>query len=124
MCAASKHFQLSFILRKLMENDTVFKADFVNNVKIWKRFIDDIFGLFLGSHRLFTKFYKKIVDQFKKYDLDITNETSDQSIVVLDIKVFKAENQLHTIEHRKETSSKTLICEWDQLSRITHLEES
>ena len=108
-CVPLANIFLSFILTKLMENDTVFKADFENNVKIWKRFIDDIFGLFLGSHRLFTKFYKKIVDQFKKYDLDITNETSDQSIVVLDIKVFKAENQLHTIEHRKETSSNSYL---------------
>ena len=108
-CVPLANIFLSFILRKLMENDTAFKADFENNVKIWKRFIDDIFGLFLGSRRLFAKFYKKLVDQFKRYDLDITNETSDLSIVVLDIKVFKAENQLHTVEHRKETSSNSYL---------------
>ena len=78
-------------------------------VKIWKRFIDDIFGLFLGSQRLFDKFYKKIVLQFRKYELEITSETSKESIVILDIDVFKANNQLHTKEHRKETASNSYL---------------
>ena len=87
-CVPLANIFLSFILTKLMEKDNVFKADFENNVKIWKRFIDDIFGLFFGSRRLFGKFYKKIVDQFKEYDLEITHETSDESVVILDIEVF------------------------------------
>ena len=43
--------------------------------------------------------------QFLKHDLQITNEISNRSIVVLDIEIYKFQNQLHTREYRKETSS-------------------
>jgi hypothetical protein len=108
-CVPLANIFLSFILKKLMETDAVFKSDFENNVKIWKRFIDDIFGLFLASQRLFEKFYRKIVEQFRKYELDLTYETSQESIVILDIEVFKDDNQLHTREHRKETASNSYL---------------
>ena len=41
--------------------------------------------------------------------MEITYETSNESIVILDIEVFKVENQLHTREHRKETASNSYL---------------
>ena len=55
--------------------------------------------------RIFEKFFAKLKTQFAKYDLQITDERSKDSIVVLDIEIYKFQNQLHTREHRKETAS-------------------
>ena len=96
---------LTFIMLELLENDSVFKNIFLNNLKLWKRFIDDCVGVFIGRKKIFEKFFSKLKKQFHKYDLEITDIQSKESIVVLDIEIFKYENQLHTKEHRKETSS-------------------
>ena len=83
----------------------MFKSMYERNVKIWKRFIDDCFGMFLGKLKLFKKFYLILKKQFTKYGLELTMEQSLKSIVMLDLEIFKKNNHLHTKENRKETAS-------------------
>ncbi len=88
-----------------MENDPGFKLTFEGNVKVWKRFIDDCFGMFLGREKLFNKFYCKLKAQFQKFELELVMEKSRDKIVMLDLEIFIEGNQLHTRENRKETAS-------------------
>ena len=78
---------------------------FKENLRIWKRFIDDCFGLFIGKERKFNYFYKILADQFKKYDLELTMEKSRSKIVMLDMVIFIHNNEIHTKENRKETAA-------------------
>ena len=96
---------LSFMMRDLLDNDQVFNKIFHNNLKLWNRFVDDCVGVFMGSQKIFKKFFGKLKKQFRKYDLEITDESSKESIIVLDIEIYKYKNHLVTKEHRKETSS-------------------
>ena len=83
----------------------MFKLIYERNLKIWKRFIDDCFGLFLGKVKLFKKFYGILKKQFSEYGLELTMQHSKNDIVMLDIEIFIFFNQLHTKENRKETAS-------------------
>ena len=93
------------MMRDLLDNDQVFNKIFHNNLKLWNRFVDDCVGVFMGSQKIFKKFFGKLKKQFRKYDLEITDEFSKESIIVLDIEIYKYKNHLVTKEHRKETSS-------------------
>ena len=104
-CVPLANIFLSFIIRELLENNPTFKSMYERNVKIWKRFIDDCFGMFLGRGKLFNKFYNILKKQFLKYGLELTMEHSRSDIVMLDIEIFIYLNQLHTKENRKETAS-------------------
>ncbi len=96
---------LTFVIRELIKKDESFNLMFKENLKIWKRFIDDCFGMFMGRERKFKKFYNKLADQFKEYDLELTFEQSRKEIVMLDMVIFIYNNQLHTKENRKETAA-------------------
>ena len=100
---------LSFIIQEIKEKDVVFKNIFENNLKLWNRFIDDCLGVFIGRKKIFEKFYSKLITQFASYDLEITGDTSKESIVILDIEIYRFQNQLHTREHRKETASSSYL---------------
>ena len=100
---------LSFIIMDLIQKDVVFSKIFYNNLKLWNRFIDDCVGIFLGRKKIFQKFLQKLSNQFEKHELQITSETSQESIVVLDIEIYKFQNKLHTKEHRKETASSSYL---------------
>ena len=71
-CVPLANIFLTFIIRGLMENDQSFNRTFEQNVKIWKRFIDDCFGMFLGRGEEFKSFYHKLSEQFKKFGLELT----------------------------------------------------
>ena len=47
-CVPLANIFLSFIMRELLDNDEIFRKVFKSNIKLWKRFIDDCFGLFMG----------------------------------------------------------------------------
>ena len=96
---------LTFVIRELIKKDESFKLMFEENLKIWKRFIDDCFGMFMGSERKFKKFYKKLADQFREYGLELTLEQSRKEIIMLDMIIFIYNNLLHTKENRKETAA-------------------
>ena len=104
-CVPLANIFLSFIIRELLDNDEMFKNVFKSNLKIWKRFIDDIFGLFMGRTKMFEKFYMKLKRQFQKYGLELTMERSRERIVMLDIEAYIRMNRIHTRESRKETAA-------------------
>ena len=104
-CVPLANIFLTFIIRELMENDPEFKRIFEENVKVWKRFIDDCFGMFLGREKLFNKFYGKLKAQFQKFGLELVMEKSRDKIVMIDLGIFIEGNLVHTRENRKETSS-------------------
>ena len=54
-------------------------------------------------------FYKKLRNQFKKFDLDLTLEVSRKEIVMLDLVIFISNTQLHTRENRKETAANSYL---------------
>lgn len=104
-CVPLANIFLTYIIRTLIEQDSVFKALHESNLKLWKRYIDDCLGIFMGRSKLFEKYYFKMKSHFKKYDLDLTIKKSRTDIEILDIEIYKFQNQFHTKEHRKETSS-------------------
>ncbi len=104
-CVPLANIFLTFIVKELLDKDRAFKLAFEANVKIWKRFIDDCFGLYLGRVKQFQKFYTKLKNQFQNYDLELTMEHSRGKITMLDIEIYIDANQIHTRENRKETAS-------------------
>ena len=104
-CVPLANILLTFIIRELIKEDKSFGEMFKNNLKIWKRFIDDCFGMFMGKQRKFNNFYRKLAEQFKKYGLELTFEQSRKEIVMLDMIIFILNNQIHTKENRKETAA-------------------
>ena len=73
-------------------------------MKLWKRYIDDCGGVFVGR-RDFVNFFNTLNGQFNKFELQLTHETSHERIHLLDIEIFIDNEQFHTREHRKETAS-------------------
>ena len=108
-CVPLANIFLTFIFRELIKSDQSFEKMFLENLKIWQRFIDDCFGLFLGEETHFSNFYTKLTEQFKKFDLDLTLETSKDAIVMLDLVIFISDNRLHTKENRKETAANSYL---------------
>ena len=104
-CVPLANIFLTFILITLIKSDSVFKSIYDTNLKLWQRYIDDCLGIFMGKSKLFDKYFSKLKAQFKKYDLDLTIEKSYTDIVILDIEIYKDQNQFCTREHRKDTSS-------------------
>ena len=78
------------------------------HVKLWKRYIDDCGGVFLGRNR-FQYFFNTLNTQFNKFDLQLTYETSSQNIHLLDIDIFIENDTFQTKEFRKETSSNSYV---------------
>ena len=104
-CVPLANIFLTYIIRTLLEKDPVFRSIYDSNLKLWQRYIDDCLGIFMGKHKLFEKYFSKLITHFKKYDLDLTIEKSYSNIVILDIEIYKFQNQFCTKEHRKDTSS-------------------
>ena len=108
-CVPLANILLTFIIRELMKEDEMFASMVKENIKIWKRFIDDVLGMFLGRERAFKNYLKKLVNKFKKYGLELTSEQSRDKIVTLDLEIYKQNNILHTREHRKETAANVYL---------------
>ena len=112
---------LSFIMHQAFENP-YFKAVYDSKVKLWKRFIDDCTGIFLGSIEQFNDFFSLLQKAFNEYDLELTCETDThiftnssiiakdyKSVAFLDIEIFRVDGSIHTKEHRKQTASKKFV---------------
>ena len=113
---------LTFVLLYSLENDAEFEQNFGELIKLWKRFIDDGFGIMRGSINDFLEFYNKLQGVFYKYGLELTCDTDShkiegdntvekqvKGIQFLDMDIFKADGTIHSKEHRKETSVNSYI---------------
>ena len=88
---------LSFVLLSAIEQD----SDFMQNIKLWVRFIDDGKGIFLGTIDEFELWFHKLEDAFEKFGLKLTCDTdrfsyinnvfvpkSDRGVTFLDMDVL------------------------------------
>ena len=107
-CVPLANIFLSYILRDLLKNNQTFRVEFETKMKLWKRYIDDCGGAFLGRVE-FGYFFTTLSEQFKKFGLLLTYVTSQKQITLLDIEVFVDNKQLHTREHRKETACNSYV---------------
>ena len=92
----------------LLRRDSSFSALFNTNIKLWKCYIDDCGGVFLGRDS-FQHFFDALNNHFNKFDLNLTHEVSTKSIHLLDIEVFIDNGQFHTKEYRKVTACNSYI---------------
>ena len=67
-------------------------------MKLWKRFIDDCGGVFLGRD-YFGVFFSTLNSQFNKFELQLTYETSHERIHLSDLEIFIDGSAFHTREH-------------------------
>ena len=113
---------LTFILLESLKNNANLNRIFVSKVKLWKRFIDDCTGIFVGSINDFVEFFTLLQSSFRMFGLELTCDTDTHDlkdgcahrkvsnfVTFLDVEIFKAENTLHTREHRKETASRSFL---------------
>ena len=70
--------------------------------------MDDCRGVFYGVNS-FEPSFKILEEQFNKYGLQLTYETSKEKLHLLDIEICMDGNKFHTKEHRKETASTSYI---------------
>ena len=86
---------------------------FSQRVILWKRFIDDVFGIFHGSPSEFTFFFGFVQSHFEEFGLELTHEFSKTNLAFLDVNVYLKRSvspvELHTSEYRKPTSAETYL---------------
>ena len=107
-CVPLANIFLSFIMRDLIRNNETFRIQFENQMKLWKRFIDDCGGVYLGRDG-FGVFFNTLHSQFNKFELQLTYETSPVRIHLLDLEIFIDGRMFHTREHRKETATNSYV---------------
>ena len=90
---------LSFILIDALKTDDVLKESFDSKIKLWKRFIDDGTGIFIGSISDFLEFYTLLQVAFRKYNLELTCDT-DSYTVTTDGLIEKATKQITFLDVR------------------------
>ena len=113
---------LTYIMRTLLQTNQTFNNIFNNNIVLWKRFIDDGGGISRGNIEYFMYWNGILKEHFRKFELELTADTDSHSIdgnnytlkdsslsTYLDIDIYKSENNMHTKEHRKETSTTTYL---------------
>lgn len=69
-CVPLANIFLSYIIKDLLKHNSMFRADFESKLKLWRRFIDDCGGVFLGVG--FDRFFKTLNDHFNQFDLQLT----------------------------------------------------
>ena len=125
---------LTYIIKNLLHTNERFKDIYNNNIVLWKRFIDDCGGLSKGSIMNFMNWFGILKEHFRKYELELTADTDSYIIdddgvtyrekeekcaTFLDIDILKDENNIHTKEHRKETSATSYLNYTSAHSRST-----
>ena len=107
-CVPLANIFLSYILKDLINTNPAFRIQFETKMKLWKRYIDDCGGVFVGRDE-FQNFFSTLSGQFNKFELQLTHEMSHEKIQLLDIEIFIDNQQFHTKEHRKETASNSYV---------------
>ena len=107
-CVPLANIFLSYILRDVMNTNPAFRIEFETRMKLWRRYIDDCGGVFIGRNE-FDNFFGILHRQFNKFELQLTFETSYEKIQLLDIEIFIDNGQFHTKEYRKQTASDSYV---------------
>ena len=106
----------------MLNTNPGFKEIFETVIILWKRFIDDCGGVSKGNFQGFLNWYGILKNHFLKYELELTADTDmykidgdiytekeSKYITFLDIDIFIENNDIHTKEHRKETSATSYL---------------
>ena len=90
-----------------LEN-TVSKSPLFKHILVWKRYVDDIFGIFNGTKEQLMQLhqYLNTIHPHIKFTLEIED---NNSIPFLDITISKHNNKLKFNIYRKSTTTKRLI---------------
>ena len=107
-CVPLANIFLSYIIKSLFRENENFKNEFKSAVKLWKRYIDDCGGVFIGQEN-FERFLGILEKKFAEFGLKLTHEVSKEKLVLLDIEIYIDGNRFETKEHRKETASNSYI---------------
>ena len=63
-CVPLANIFLTYIIRDLMNNNPAFRTQFETNLKLWKRYIDDCGGAYLGRELFLREFFGPLQEQF------------------------------------------------------------
>ena len=80
------------------------------NIVVWKRFIDDVFGVWTGSERQFHLFVKSLNELTKPYGIQFGDFLFGKEVNYLDMNIYLGE--CNTIEYRlykKETDARLYL---------------
>ena len=97
---------------------TISNSPFFNQVIVWKRFVDDIFGIFNGTPQQLKDFHCYINTIHPNINFTLETENNN-SITFLDLKITKSNNQLEFSIYRKPTTT-TQVIPFDSSSPMTH----
>ena len=113
---------LSYVVTSSLFNAGNLTQMFLEKVQLWKRFVDDISGIFYESINEFLEFFSLLQVGFRWFGLELTCDTDTHNIengniiekdlkylVFLDMEIFKSNGTLHTREHRKDTASSSYL---------------
>ena len=100
-------------LEQIICNSPQFK-----NVIVWKRYVDDIFGIFNGIPDQLNDFHSYLNTIHPCIKFTLETETNN-SLPFLDIRLTKSNNRLHFNIYRKPTTTKHVI-PFDSSSPLTH----
>ena len=80
------------------------------NIAVWKRYIDDVFGVWTGSERQFHIFVKTLNQLTKPYGIQFGDFLFGKEVNYLDMKIYL--DELNSIEYRlfkKETDARLFL---------------
>lgn len=82
--------------------------DYLSKISIWKRFIDDVFFIWLGSLKDLMCFLESLTSNY--YNLKFTMPSHQETINFLDIQIYKNEDRsLGSSLYQKPSSGSTIL---------------
>ena len=79
-------------------------------IKFWKRYIDDVFGIWKGTERQFQVFVKELNKEAKKYGIQFADAQIGRKVHYLDIKLYLDDhNTIQYCLYRKETDARQFL---------------
>ena len=88
------------------------KLSAVQAIRFWKRFIDDIIGIWRGTKRAFFNFVKQLNSEMKKFGIEfpVKEIQFGKSVHMLDLCVYVEENNIIQYKgYSKPTDSKRYL---------------
>ena len=84
-----------------------------DNILLWLRFIDDVFGAIVGTTRLFDKFFNALNNHLVNFGIyftvDVKNNPPGKIVNFLDVTVDTSTGKLDTYLHQKPTDARRYL---------------
>ena len=75
-------------------------------IRIWKRFIDDVFGVWLGTKRQFSLFMTALNKEAERFGINFDKFTIGEEVDFLDTKCYIKEGKIKYRLYRKPTDAR------------------